>query len=195
MSYVITGDNVHLVKASVISRLRTSRRFRTPKLCSSSSGVTVVPDFVANVGTNAWWWWVAFCDIEPTARGVLREDLQCAASPDHRICCSELAVRDIVSRERRPPRSLKRSERRRVAVPDHCEIGGGGSMTSAEVSDDPHDPLEALFAPTSVAVIGASDDIRKWGNWLAKGALAGPVPVHLVNARADWCWDAPQSRR
>lgn len=45
--------------------------------------------------------------------------------------------------------------------------------------------LEALFAPTSVAVIGASDDIRKWGNWLAKGALAGPVPVHLVNARAD----------
>ncbi|MFL6179444.1 MAG: acetate--CoA ligase family protein [Actinomycetes bacterium] len=58
-------------------------------------------------------------------------------------------------------------------------------MTSAEVSDDPHDALEALFAPTSVAVIGASDDIRKWGNWLAKGALAGPVPVHLVNARAD----------
>ncbi|MCZ3385738.1 MAG: acetate--CoA ligase family protein [Actinomycetia bacterium] len=45
--------------------------------------------------------------------------------------------------------------------------------------------LEALFAPASVAVIGASDDIRKWGNWLAKGALAGPVPVHLVNARAD----------
>lgn len=45
--------------------------------------------------------------------------------------------------------------------------------------------LEALFAPQSVAVIGASDDIRKWGNWLAKGALAGPVPVHLVNARAD----------
>ena len=58
-------------------------------------------------------------------------------------------------------------------------------MTSAEVSDDPHDALEALFAPSSVAVIGASDDIRKWGNWLAKGALAGPVPVHLVNARAD----------
>ena len=48
-----------------------------------------------------------------------------------------------------------------------------------------NDSLSALFAPTSVAVIGASDDIRKWGNWLAKSALAGPVPVHLVNARAD----------
>ena len=45
--------------------------------------------------------------------------------------------------------------------------------------------LDSLFAPKSIAVIGASDDIRKWGNWLAKGALAGPVPVYLVNARAD----------
>jgi acyl-CoA synthetase (NDP forming) len=52
-------------------------------------------------------------------------------------------------------------------------------------SDGAEASLEALFAPKSVAVIGASDDIRKWGNWLAKGALAGPVPVHLVNARAD----------
>ena len=55
--------------------------------------------------------------------------------------------------------------------------------------------LEALFAPTSVAVIGASDDIRKWGNWLAKGALAGPVPVHLVNARADVVLGVQQSLR
>jgi glutamate dehydrogenase (NAD(P)+) len=30
-------------------------------------GVTIVPDFVANVGTNAWWWWIAFADIAPTA--------------------------------------------------------------------------------------------------------------------------------
>src|SRR5215203_4332962 len=45
--------------------------------------------------------------------------------------------------------------------------------------------LQSLFTPKSIAVVGASDDIRKWGNWLAKGALAGPVPVHLVNARAD----------
>jgi acyl-CoA synthetase (NDP forming) len=61
-------------------------------------------------------------------------------------------------------------------------------MTQSGVSGD---ALEALFAPTSVAVIGASDDIRKWGNWLAKGALAGPVPVHLVNARATVVLDHP----
>jgi glutamate dehydrogenase (NAD(P)+) len=29
--------------------------------------VPVVPDFLANVGTNAWWWWVVFGDVAPTA--------------------------------------------------------------------------------------------------------------------------------
>ena len=47
-----------------------------------------------------------------------------------------------------------------------------------------HD-LAALFAPESVVVVGASDDPAKWGNWLAKGALQGPRPVFLVNARAE----------
>ena len=30
-------------------------------------GIVVVPDFVANVMTNAWWWWIVFGDVEPTA--------------------------------------------------------------------------------------------------------------------------------
>ena len=30
-------------------------------------GVVVLPDVLANVGTNAWWWWVVFGDVEPTA--------------------------------------------------------------------------------------------------------------------------------
>jgi acyl-CoA synthetase (NDP forming) len=43
--------------------------------------------------------------------------------------------------------------------------------------------LQPLFAPTSVAVLGASNDPVKWGNWLARGALAGAHrrPVYLVN--------------
>lgn len=46
--------------------------------------------------------------------------------------------------------------------------------------------LSALFAPDSLAVIGASDDERKWGNWLARGALRGEArrKVHLVNRRS-----------
>jgi glutamate dehydrogenase (NAD(P)+) len=30
-------------------------------------GVQVLPDLLANWATNAWWWWVVFGDIEPTA--------------------------------------------------------------------------------------------------------------------------------
>ncbi len=45
--------------------------------------------------------------------------------------------------------------------------------------------LQALFAPNAVAIIGASDDTRKYGNWIAVQALKGECPVHLVNkARA-----------
>jgi acyl-CoA synthetase (NDP forming) len=47
-------------------------------------------------------------------------------------------------------------------------------------------PVAALFDPASVAVVGASEDPRKWGNWLASGALRGEPrrPAYLVNHRA-----------
>ncbi|MDJ0357350.1 acetate--CoA ligase family protein [Paenarthrobacter sp. PH39-S1] len=41
--------------------------------------------------------------------------------------------------------------------------------------------LAALFSPNAVAIIGASDDTRKYGNWIAVQALKGDRPVHLVN--------------
>lgn len=46
--------------------------------------------------------------------------------------------------------------------------------------------LRPLFSPSSVAVVGASDDEAKWGNWIAKGALRGAHrrEVFLVNRRA-----------
>jgi acetate---CoA ligase (ADP-forming) len=45
--------------------------------------------------------------------------------------------------------------------------------------------LTALFAPAAVAVVGASDDPVKWGNWLGRGALRGESRrrVYLVNRR------------
>ena len=45
--------------------------------------------------------------------------------------------------------------------------------------------LAPLFAPASVAVVGASNDPRKWGNWLARGAIRGEGrrPAYLVNRR------------
>jgi acyl-CoA synthetase (NDP forming) len=41
--------------------------------------------------------------------------------------------------------------------------------------------LAALFSPNAVAIVGASDDTRKYGNWIAVQALKGDRPVHLVN--------------
>lgn len=43
------------------------------------------------------------------------------------------------------------------------------------------DRLDALFAPSEIAIVGASDDTRKYGNWIAIQALKGTRPVHLVN--------------
>jgi acyl-CoA synthetase (NDP forming) len=45
--------------------------------------------------------------------------------------------------------------------------------------------LTPLFGPASVAVVGASNDPVKWGNWLARGALRGASrrAVYLVNPR------------
>lgn len=46
--------------------------------------------------------------------------------------------------------------------------------------------LRMFSNPSSVAVVGASDDPAKWGYWLASGALAGEHrrTVHLVNSRS-----------
>ncbi len=43
--------------------------------------------------------------------------------------------------------------------------------------------LRPLFDPRSVAIVGASDDPAKWGNWLGRGALRGEHrrPVYLIN--------------
>jgi acetate---CoA ligase (ADP-forming) len=50
-----------------------------------------------------------------------------------------------------------------------------------------HPGLSALFAPASVAVVGASNHPSKWGNWLAARALRGRHrrPVYLVNRRGE----------
>ncbi|MFN8664921.1 MAG: acetate--CoA ligase family protein [Thermomicrobiales bacterium] len=45
--------------------------------------------------------------------------------------------------------------------------------------------LDALFNPRSIAVVGASDDPAKWGNWISRNVLKGAHrrEVYLVNRR------------
>jgi acyl-CoA synthetase (NDP forming) len=54
------------------------------------------------------------------------------------------------------------------------------------IPSHPRQDLHAFTDPTSVAVVGASDNPAKWGYWLATGALegAGRRAVHLVNRSA-----------
>jgi acyl-CoA synthetase (NDP forming) len=56
---------------------------------------------------------------------------------------------------------------------------------SSSVSNRSSRATECLFAPASVAVVGASAEAHKWGHMLARGALAGEHRrlVHLVNRR------------
>ena len=53
--------------------------------------------------------------------------------------------------------------------------------------------IDALFDPTSVAIVGASNDHTKYGNWLSVQALRmeGRLPVHLVNRKGQPVLDRP----
>jgi acyl-CoA synthetase (NDP forming) len=72
------------------------------------------------------------------------------------------------------------SQRREVAMSQRREVTMG-QRPEVVVSRR----LEALFAPDSVAVVGASQAPAKWGYHLSRGALAGRATrrVHLVNRR------------
>ncbi len=54
--------------------------------------------------------------------------------------------------------------------------------------------LEALFSPHSVAIVGASDDTRKYGNWIAVQALKGDRAVHLINRSRSTVLGRPTAR-
>jgi glutamate dehydrogenase (NAD(P)+) len=67
MSYVITPDNADLVTARLVVEAANVPTTPAAEASLAARGVTVVPDFVANVATNAWWWWTLFGDIAPEA--------------------------------------------------------------------------------------------------------------------------------
>ncbi|HKD96400.1 MAG TPA: Glu/Leu/Phe/Val dehydrogenase dimerization domain-containing protein [Micromonosporaceae bacterium] len=67
MSYVITEENAHLVNARLVVEAANVPTTPEAEAALAARGVTVIPDFVANVATNAWWWWTLFGDIEADA--------------------------------------------------------------------------------------------------------------------------------
>ncbi|MFC0531000.1 Glu/Leu/Phe/Val family dehydrogenase [Phytohabitans kaempferiae] len=90
LSYVLTEANVDAVTARLVVEAANVPTTAGAEAALTDRGVPVIPDFVANVATNAWWWWTLFGDIAPTAeaafakisttlRGLLHEMLDRAA--------------------------------------------------------------------------------------------------------------------
>jgi glutamate dehydrogenase (NAD(P)+) len=67
VSYAVSASNVDRVRARWIVEAANVATTPDAEAALFERGVLVVPDFVANVATNAWWWWTLFGDIPPTA--------------------------------------------------------------------------------------------------------------------------------
>ncbi|NUT37776.1 MAG: glutamate dehydrogenase [Hamadaea sp.] len=67
VSYALTEHNAAAVRARLVVEAANVATTPEAERALWARGVTVLPDFVANVATNAWWWWTLFGDIAPTA--------------------------------------------------------------------------------------------------------------------------------
>jgi glutamate dehydrogenase (NAD(P)+) len=65
VSYAIDDVTVARVRAALVVEAANAATTPTAADLLHRRGVTVIPDFVANVAANAWWWWTLFGDIEP----------------------------------------------------------------------------------------------------------------------------------
>jgi glutamate dehydrogenase (NAD(P)+) len=66
-SYAIDIDRADGIRAAVVVEAANVASSDQAQRLLQRRGVPVVPDFIANMATNAWWWWTLFGDIEPTA--------------------------------------------------------------------------------------------------------------------------------
>ena len=64
VSYAITSSNADRIKARLIVEAANMPVLPAAEELLTARGVTVVPDFLANSATNAWWWWVTFGDVD-----------------------------------------------------------------------------------------------------------------------------------
>src|SRR5699024_3362024 len=64
VSYAITPENCESIRAGLIVEAANMPVLPEAEDRLRARGVTVVPDFLANSATNAWWWWVTFGDVD-----------------------------------------------------------------------------------------------------------------------------------
>ncbi len=68
----ITAENCSGVKAWLVVEAANIPTTEEAQRLLHQRGVLVIPDYVANGGTNAWFWWVLLRMIEPTAEAAFR---------------------------------------------------------------------------------------------------------------------------
>lgn len=68
----ITVDNCDLITASLVVEAANIPTTEEAQERLGRRGVLVIPDYVANSGTNAWFWWVLLDMIEPTAESAFK---------------------------------------------------------------------------------------------------------------------------
>ena len=65
-SYVIDAETAAAIDARVVVEAANVATLPGAERALAERGIPVVPDFMANLATNAWWWWTLFGDFEPT---------------------------------------------------------------------------------------------------------------------------------
>ncbi|MFD3477354.1 Glu/Leu/Phe/Val dehydrogenase dimerization domain-containing protein [Streptomyces sp. NPDC058695] len=67
VSYAVDAANQELITARWIVEAANMPVLPEAEELLARRGITVLPDVVVNSGTNAWWWWTLFGDIEADA--------------------------------------------------------------------------------------------------------------------------------
>lgn len=65
-SFAIGAGDAERVRARMVVEAANMPTVPDAEAALSARGVPVLPDFLANHATNAWWYWVIFGDVEPT---------------------------------------------------------------------------------------------------------------------------------
>ncbi|MFC8510960.1 Glu/Leu/Phe/Val dehydrogenase dimerization domain-containing protein [Streptomyces sp. NPDC057411] len=67
VSYAVDTHNQDRIRAWLVVEAANMPVLPEAERLLAERGVTVLPDVVVNSGTNAWWWWTLFGDIEANA--------------------------------------------------------------------------------------------------------------------------------
>ncbi|MFI8521011.1 Glu/Leu/Phe/Val dehydrogenase dimerization domain-containing protein [Streptomyces sp. NPDC085481] len=67
VSYAVDAENQDRVRARLVVEAANMPVLPEAERLLAARGVTVLPDVVVNSGTNAWWWWTLFGDVEADA--------------------------------------------------------------------------------------------------------------------------------